>query len=327
MILQLEDLNIPTVISHVEEHEGITTLRRYDGVTVAFFSNNDSITQGDKGLTGPSAFEDYTAKGGTLTVEEWLNSFFHDKGPVGDKGDEGDIGITGDPGDNFSLARGYVRLTRSGKPTATLTRSSGNKYSLDIKVPTTTEIPVKMGTVTDLNSNQNPAGVLLKDYDNTIINLAIPKGPSSTVTVTPAKEDYPDINLNVSMKSYDSPLSVISDIKEDSWDLTLNIPRGLKGDIGDKGPVGFKTSSTITYNKIIEDEGLINAPEKNSFFPVRFVKDNVTCFGWSCRTQKTIFQTAFTTDGKVLSRTKTNGLVFGTVSSGWKEVTARYDQT
>ena len=317
---QFQDLGIPFVITSAEEHEGFTTLRRYDGQTFAFFAANDDILRGDTGDKGMSTYEDYVSNGGKLSTEAWLESLYYPKGPKGEHGEQGDTGPQGIPGDNFKLVRGYVTFTRTGRPSAYLTKSSGNNYILDVKIPTTNDIPVRMGTVHTLDSSLDPTGTLEKDYDNAIINLSIPQGPSSVIEVLPTEDDYPDINFFVNMQPYDAPLSVTDDIQEKVWNITFNIPSGIKGDQGDQGPTGYKTGQDVTYNKIIDSEGVINAPGKGSFLPVKFKKDSVLFFGWSCRTQKSIFQTAFGTDGTLISRTKSNGFVFGTISEGWQVI-------
>lgn len=339
---ELEDFFNKTVVK-AEVVDNIVTLKRADGQTFSFsIANQDAPDglpgdKGDDGDKGDSAYDVYARNGGELSEEAWVNSLKGPTGPQGDPGDDGVDGVDGVSGITPTISGGTISVDNTlTDPTVTISEED-NQYTLHFVVPEgpkgvkgfpAIDKEIKVGTIATVDIP--PYGVKISEsIDETFLNFTLLRGAHGRdgKDAIATNGISPDVTLSVNMISENLMPSVTKTVEDDTWHLTLNIPKGPKGESGPQGKEGKRASINpdIQYINITDNEGLINAPDFNSFRPITFKIGDIRFFGWSLRGPDTveynygkIVQCAVNEDISLsIIRTKDNRNVFGFIDEGW----------
>jgi len=319
-----EDIFLSTIKRISQQNEVITVVLA-DGTKYEFLTPEHPAVQFEKGETGDkgdSAYTVYQQGGGSLSVQEWIDSLKGETGSRGWRGYQGDRGDQGEPGADFVPVAGDIFLTdKSGVASTTL---EGSKISLTIPDESEDiidEEPLHLGKVTTLGVRDKHSVTLKRTGDDAAILLSFAKGHQGDLgdaAETAADAPDPTVMIYVNEDSQASIPSMDAKTQGNVWHFNIKLPPGKQGDSGDikENSVNDKD---ISYLEIASMEGLINGPPAGSFMPIVVTLNNDICYGFSYRNGEFLTQTVWNSKGKRFTRKKTGGYVFPSVKTGWQE--------
>ena len=247
--------------------DNVTDITEIENTISTYVTAHKEELKGDKGDKG-----DAGAKGDK-----------GDTGAKGDKGDKGDTGATGANGITPTLKVGSTSTGNAGTNASVTMTDVNNVYTLNFVIPKGEKgdtgakgeagvkgqdgakgadgitPTLKVGTVTTLAAGSNATVTMSKNNNEYTLNFGIPKGNKGDTGASGSSGETTVVNPTITIGTVTNGDTASATITGDSPNYTLNLvlPKGAKGDAGEKGADGI--TPTIAVGNTTTGEAGTNA--------------------------------------------------------------------
>ena len=253
--------------------DNVTDITEIENTISTYVTAHKEELKGDKGDKG-----DTGAKGDAGAKGEK-----GDTGAKGDKGDKGDTGATGANGITPTLKIGSTSTGNAGTNASVTMTDNNNVYTLNFVIPKGEKgdtgakgdagakgqdgvkgadgitPTLKVGSVTTLAAGSNATVTMSKNNNEYTLNFGIPKGNKGDTGASGSSGETTVVNPTITIGTVTNGDTASATITGDSPNYTLNLvlPKGAKGDAGEKGADGI--TPTIAVGNTTTGEAGTNA--------------------------------------------------------------------
>lgn len=247
--------------------DNVTDITEIENTISTYVTAHKEELKGDKGDKG-----DTGAKGDAGAKGEK-----GDTGAKGDKGDKGDTGATGANGITPTLKIGSTSTGNAGTNASVTMTDNNNVYTLNFVIPKGEKgdtgakgqdgvkgadgitPTLKVGSVTTLSAGSNATVTMSKNNNEYTLNFGIPKGNKGDTGASGSSGETTIVNPTITIGTVTNGDTASATITGDSPNYTLNLvlPKGAKGDAGEKGADGI--TPTIAVGNTTTGEAGTNA--------------------------------------------------------------------
>ena len=253
--------------------DNVTDITEIENTISTYVTAHKEELKGDKGDKG-----DTGAKGDAGAKGEK-----GDTGAKGDKGDKGDTGATGANGITPTLKVGSTSTGNAGTNASVTMTDNNNVYTLNFVIPKGEKgdtgakgdagakgqdgvkgadgitPTLKVGSVTTLAAGSNATVTMSKNNNEYTLNFGIPKGNKGDTGASGSSGETTVVNPTITIGTVTNGDTASATITGDSPNYTLNLvlPKGAKGDAGEKGADGI--TPTIAVGNTTTGEAGTNA--------------------------------------------------------------------